>query len=292
MKHYFSELRQWIRTSLLGATKPHELPGEEVDQLLAKYPSEEVTKELFDFGQMLLTTDDERVGLIDSKATTLIGYSSAILAFLLMRGVSWTHSWVELIAIALVAVLAGLACVAAFMAVRGAQNWSQLSEATWFPRDQVLAGPDQLKRFYISAMHQVLQDNHRIANRKADEMIIAQILVAAAGVLLAIILTVAIATTLIRSLTCRPSELYSASAAPVTAHCVAMYSGYRGLPLFALCLMSSEELLPEPRELQEPLQESLQGPPRESLQQAWHLALAAVDFPVPHQPSFLFYRQA
>jgi hypothetical protein len=94
MKHYFSELRRWVRTSLLGATKTQELPGEEVDQLLAKYPSEDVTKELFDFGQMLLTTDDERVGLIDSKATTLIGYSSAILAFLLMRGASWTQSWI------------------------------------------------------------------------------------------------------------------------------------------------------------------------------------------------------
>ncbi len=292
MKQCFSKIRQRTRNFVLGSTITQELPGAEVDELLAKYSSEEVTKELFDFGQMLLAADDERVGLIDSKATTLVGYSSAILAFLLIRGTGWTHSWPELIAIAIVGVIAGLACLSAGIALWGAQNWRQLSEVTWFPREQVLAGSDPLKRFYISAMHQVLQDNHRIANRKADQMIIAQVLVALAGVLLAITLTAAIATTVIRSFTSRPSELYSVSASPLTADCAAMCSAYHGLYPFAPYLMSREELLREPRELQEPPQESLQGP----LQQAWHLALVgAVDFRGPRRnPHSLCsdYRQA
>lgn len=220
MKDYLSELRRKLRKSILGATKTQELPGADVDELLAKYSAEDVTKELFTFGQMLLTANDERVGFIDSKATTLVGYSSAILAFLLMRGVSWMHSPLELIAIAIIAVIAGLACFLAGMALRGAQNWSELGEKTWFPREQVLAGSDPLKRFYISAMHQVLQDNHRIANRKADQMILAQVLVAFAGVLLAITLIVGIATTIVTS---RPSELHSASAVPPTDCHVAMY---------------------------------------------------------------------
>ena len=164
---------------------------------LENISAEDVTKELFDFGQMLLAANDERVGFIDFKATTLVGYSSAILAFLLMRGVGWVHSPFELVAIAIAGVAAGLACFFAGMALRGAQNWSELGEGTWFPREQVLAGADQLKRFYISAMHQTLQDNHRIANRKADQMILAQVLVALAGVLLAITLIVSIGATAI-----------------------------------------------------------------------------------------------
>ncbi len=227
MKNYFSELRRWLRNSVLGKTKTIELPGAEVDELLAKYSAEDVTTELFDFGQMLLTANEERVGLIDSKATTLVGYSSAILALLLMRGATWTHSWLELIAIVIVALAAGSACLFSLMALHGAQNWSQLSEGTWFPRDRVLQGSDSLKRFYISAMHQVLQDNHRIANHKADQMIMAQILVALAGVLLAITLAAAVAMTLVRSITSRPSELYSTSAAPLTDCCAVTCSAYR-----------------------------------------------------------------
>lgn len=190
-----------LRKSILGATETHELPGEEVDQLLDEYSSEDVTKELFAFGQILLASDDERVGLIDSKATTLVGYSSAILAFLLLRGVSWTHSWLELGGIAIAGLLAGCACFSAGLALRGAQNWKQLSETTWFPRHKVMEGPDPLKKFYISAMHEVLQVNHRIANRKADQMIMAQVLVAWAGVILAITLASVSITAIITSLT-------------------------------------------------------------------------------------------
>lgn len=259
MKHYFSESCRWLRDSILGVTRTQELPGAEVDELLAKYSAGDVTKELFDFGRMLLTANDERVGFIDSKATTLVGYSSAILAFLLMRGVGWMHSSLELVAIAIIAVIAGLACFFAGMALRGAQNWSELGERTWFPQEQVLAGSDPLKRFYISAMHQVLQDNHRIANRKADQMILAQVLVALAGVLLAIVLTAAIATTMIRSFTSRPSGLRSVSDAPLTGYYV------------ATCLMSAEDRQEQVQRGREPREPQL----------ARHLGPAA-DFPAPN----------
>jgi hypothetical protein len=267
MKRYFSKCLKGIRNFVLGSTKTQELPGAEVDELLSEYSSEEVTKELFDFGQILLTADDERVGLIDSKATTLVGYSSAILAFLLIRGASWTHSRFELVAIATVGVIAGFACVFAGLALRGAQNWSQLSEATWFPREQVLAGSDPLKRFYITAMHQVLQDNHRIANRKADQMIVAQVLVALAGVLLAITLAAAIATTVIRSFTSRPSELYSTSVSPLTDYCAATYS------------VSAEGRQEEQRAERQATEERERA--SEVLRPAWSLA---VEFPVRYQP--------
>jgi len=274
MRNYFSELRRWLRNSVLGKTKTIEVPGSEVDALLAKYSEESVTKELFDFGKMLLTANEERIGLIDSKATTLVGYSSAILALLLMRGATWTRSWPQLISLVAAAITAGFACLFALMVLHGAQNWSQLSEKTWFPEDRVLAGSDSLKRFYISAMHQVLQDNHRIANRKADQMITAQILVAAAGILLAITLALAVAATL-TSRPFHPSELYSAPAAPLTGCCVATCSAYR---------VGSNPSAPYSGSVEDRWQQ--EALPQEALP-AQRVALAAVDFPLP--PHCLYF---
>ena len=210
-----AKIKQLIRQLILGSTKTIEMRGADVDDLLQKYSSEEVTNELFEFGRVLLATNDDRVALIDSKATTLVGYSSAILAFLLIRGPSGMHFCVESIAIAVAGIFAGAACVCAGLALRGAQNWSALSEATWLPQEQIVAGPDPLKRFYIGAMHQVLQDNHRIANRKADQMILAQFCVAVAGMLLAVTL---IWSVLSQSFS-PPFGVYSTSAAPRAAMC-------------------------------------------------------------------------
>ena len=64
-----------------------------------------------------------------------------------------------------------------------------MSEATWFPSDPgVVSEADVLGRWYLRAMHQSLQENHRIANQKAGEMIVAQLCVAGAGICLGLML--------------------------------------------------------------------------------------------------------
>jgi len=174
-----------VRRALLGSTVTREVPGVQVDDLLEQCLRKEITNELFDFGRYLLDQSNARDAAIDQKASSMVGYSSAILAFLLMRGLSWADSPIKLAAFILIGALAALACCFAALALRGARNWKELSEATWFPpQPEFIADEDQLKRFYITAMHQVHQENHRIVNRKADQMIVAQLAVAAAGVLL------------------------------------------------------------------------------------------------------------
>jgi len=178
-----------LRSAILGRTVTNERTASEVDSLLDGTLHEGVTKELFDFGRYLLDQNNARDAAIDEKATSIVGYSAAILAFLVTRESSWTHSPAKLVALVVIAALAISASAYAGLALRAARNWNELSEATWFPGDtHFLSDEDQLRRYYLTAMHQVHQENHKLVNQKADQMIWAQISVAAASILLGSIL--------------------------------------------------------------------------------------------------------
>ena len=139
-----------------------------------------------EFGESLLGANEERIKAIDAKATMIVGYSTAILAFLVNRDVQLAGEPVLKVFLILSATAAGsAACYFSGMTLRAAQNWQALGEATWFPNDGVTAKePDRLRRFYLKAMHQTLQENHRKTNIKAQALIKAQLSVALAGMLL------------------------------------------------------------------------------------------------------------
>jgi hypothetical protein len=183
----------WLTDRLIGATKTHELSASSVDALIDGVSSDGVTNDLFAFGKLLLAATDERAAAIDSKSTALVGYSAAILAFLVtrlpeVRGLPPG----QVVTLALAGIAAALACSSAAVVLRGAKNWQGLSETTWFPQADTLASSDKLKRFWLKAMHEMHQSNYRIANRKASQMIAAQLFTALAAVFLAISLVVGV----------------------------------------------------------------------------------------------------
>jgi hypothetical protein len=188
MWQMLGELIGWTKSVTVGNTNTQEALAEDVDELIDRHATTTVTDELFDFGKMLLANNEDRVSAIDTKAMSIVGFSSAILAFLVTRAIDWDTSTVGLLFILAVGTLAALACLSAGLALRGAQNWKALGEATWFPPADVLDKPDELKRFYIKAMHQAHQENHRIANRKASQMILGQLFMGVGGILLAVAL--------------------------------------------------------------------------------------------------------
>jgi uncharacterized protein (DUF983 family) len=166
--------------------------------------------------------NESRTAAIDSKATTIVGYSGAILAFLILQLPTWTKAtaW-ELIGISLAALAAAVACVYAFSALRGARDWEWFSERQWFPKNATLQGAVQLKRHYLKCMHGIKQSNHRITNQKADSLIAAQLLVSLAAIILGLTLTVSAIRASIVSASSLPSESclnlslgYLASVAP------------------------------------------------------------------------------
>jgi hypothetical protein len=178
--------RLW--TAMFGRTLTQRRSPEDVDALVLGYQSQETTKVLFDFVRALLKANDDRTAAVDSKATMLIGYSTAILAFLLTRGPGLVgEPWWLVFLRLMTGIFAAVACVSAGMAIRSARNWQNMGEATWFPVDRETIGdPDKLGRWYVRAMHESLRHNHEITNKKAGEMICAQLAVAGAGFCLAV----------------------------------------------------------------------------------------------------------
>src|SRR5688500_7842171 len=75
-----------LAIALLGRTQTIELPAAEVDALVDAQRPPETTDRLLDFGRGLLRANDERVAALDSKATMIVGYSTAILAFMVSQG--------------------------------------------------------------------------------------------------------------------------------------------------------------------------------------------------------------
>jgi hypothetical protein len=179
---------QRLKYALLGQTSTQERQPDDVDALVASYPSQDTTKLLLSFGEKLLKANDDRVAAIDAKATALVGYGTAILALLVTRNLSVSGSLTRALLLAATGGFATVACVSAGLALRATRNWRNLSEATWFPSDLgVVSEADALGRWYLRAMHQTLQENHRIANQKAGEMIVAQLCVTGAGICLALL---------------------------------------------------------------------------------------------------------
>jgi hypothetical protein len=183
-----------LAKAAFGKTSTIELEPATVDALVDGPRSPESTDRLLDFGRALLRANDERAAALDSKATMIVGYSTAVLAFMLSRSMPVVGQpfWLVLPWLS-AGIFAAIACVSAGMALRAAQNWRNMGEATWFPKDvATIADPDRLGRWYLTAMHQSLQENHRITNQKASETICAQLAVSAAGTSLALGLALAL----------------------------------------------------------------------------------------------------
>ena len=200
--HEKAQMLNWVNRlaiALLGRTQTIELSAAEVDAMVDAQRPAETTDRLLDFGRGLLRANDERVAALDSKATMIVGYSTAILAFMVSQGEPVPgRPWWVVMPWLLAGICAAVACFSSGMALRAARNWKNMSEATWFPKDlSTIADADRLGRWYLAAMHQSLQENHRIANQKASETIISQLAVAAAGVSLAIALLASSLTALL-----------------------------------------------------------------------------------------------
>jgi len=62
--------------------RPHILPTEEVARRLSSYMNPTIVNDLYGFGQLLLNEGFSRKSQLESKATVVVGYSGAILAYL------------------------------------------------------------------------------------------------------------------------------------------------------------------------------------------------------------------
>jgi hypothetical protein len=166
-----------------------ELLSNDVDDLVDNGITPETTEELFSFGKLLFANNDDRVKTIEIKSSSIIGYSSAILAFLLTRSADVDKSPLNAVCFVIIGCCAIAACIYGWFALKS-RPWKALSETTWFPlkHSSKPLEPNDLRRWYVKAMHQMYQENHRITDKKARWMVRAQHSVELAGIALGIAL--------------------------------------------------------------------------------------------------------
>jgi hypothetical protein len=173
-----------------GGRVDHEtaLTEDQVYAIVSAYKQPEVTAPLEDFGRLLVSANRERTRDIESKATLIVAYSLAVLAFLVSReptqsvmAVTWPP-----VEVRVASVFAAISLVFAFVALR-AKSSRWLSDRQWFETEKnVMEDPDTLRRSHVLAMHAVNAQLHISNDQKADNVIIAQGSLMLAGLCLAV----------------------------------------------------------------------------------------------------------
>ncbi len=174
-----------------NGTIPHELvPGEnEVISRLSSYTDPEVTKELYEFGAQLLGERRDRTNWIDTKAGAFAGFAGALIVIIVSTFPGWkdlAKEWAGapvFLFFGLVALL--LAALFAIQALR-ARKFQELEEKDLWFANEYFDYPDQLRRYYLIAMYRSVKSHDINNEKKASMLILAERLVVAGAILLAI----------------------------------------------------------------------------------------------------------
>jgi hypothetical protein len=181
------------RAASEAATVPqsNDLTEDQVKALLNSLPADRTcaTTRMYEFGQKLVDESVAWAGRLDSKATTMIGYSGAILALLLHESGDWmkiglkpVELWLALGAALIALVAAGFAFYALI-----ARSYAWFGDSEWF-NEQVTANDEAQKRFYVLLMHKVNTSYDQINRRRGRAIIVAQFALAASVLLVSAVL--------------------------------------------------------------------------------------------------------
>lgn len=161
----------------------------EIERLLMANTYQELAEELFSFGQMLLDEVQQRTAQLDTKLISLLGWTAAILAFLLVGDGSWLESTQKIgLASSITMILATLsslgAVVCSFLGVK-TQVFQFSSEKDWFKTslfDDVL----KMKKYHLVSMLETHQAHSQLNQRKGRRAHQAEWLLAASATLVGV----------------------------------------------------------------------------------------------------------
>jgi hypothetical protein len=167
--------------------RPYQLSEDEVANRVEQYSSPDITEGLYRFGTMMIQENLDRTKQLETKTTTIAGFSVAILAFLISRPHAWptAHTGWQSIVVICTGLFASLAIVFSLFALLvRTHRW--FSDSQWFENENhVLDDKDRLTRYYVLAMHGVNQQLDRSNAQKANRIFAAQIFLAFAGLSIA-----------------------------------------------------------------------------------------------------------
>jgi hypothetical protein len=150
-----------------------ELSETEVKELVYSYKEIGVTNHLYDFGKLLLTDSDRRSARINSQSVTILGWSTAVLAFLIGFGRHFPPSRTPYLVL-LGGVFCLMAVALAFFAIQTRQEWAWPSDKAWIHRT-ALNTEDALRRHHVRVMHTIKRQRQAVVDRKSWFLFLAEV---------------------------------------------------------------------------------------------------------------------
>lgn len=124
-----------------------------------------IVEELYRFGEMLNSECIQRSAQIDSKLTTMMGWSLAALAALLFKYSQARHAGVLIAAVILMAALSAFLGMLIGSFALKTTTWPTPSEQDWF-REEIMQNLTSLRRYHVMSLlvfHQ--EQSRRIATK-------------------------------------------------------------------------------------------------------------------------------
>jgi hypothetical protein len=143
-----------------------------------------VTEALEEFGTLMLEELREHTYGLESKAMSTLGWSAALLVFLLFpfgEGASGPLATLPRVVRLTAATAATVAIVFAYLALR-LTKWAWPSEHDWF-REDLLSDPSALRRHHVQSMLATYRDNRRRNQQKIRRAKIAELCLVIAAIL-------------------------------------------------------------------------------------------------------------
>jgi hypothetical protein len=163
----------------------HTINVEDAENTLMHLDSQALER-LYGFGQILFGEVQQRSSQLDSKLTSILGWSSAMLAFLVLDLGTHTRGAINVSLIGLAASFAFGGLIAAALGIRSTR-WIIPSEADWF-RDGILDRPDDLTRYYVLSLLETHQDQNRENSKKSRFLAIAERCLIGGGLALGVVM--------------------------------------------------------------------------------------------------------
>ena len=148
--------------------------SEDAERWLGSEPPTELLEELRAFGTLLLDEVSLRTSALDAKATSILGWAGAAVAFLVIGSPDWvkTNSW-TVAGLTLTAIAsASLAALKAWLALR-ARGWSWPSEVDWF-RHVEFEKIERLRSYHLISILNAHRAHDAQNAKKGDHLVTAQ----------------------------------------------------------------------------------------------------------------------
>jgi hypothetical protein len=176
------------KIEVMASPAPNLLNEQQVNERLCSYDDTKVTDELYEFGSRMLSEFIDVNHQLDSKGSTLAGYSTAIVALLVSTSPFWRpvfDQWVVMVVLG--AGLCAMIASAFSMKAAALYTFKWFSDDEWLHR-KYLENPETMRRYRILTMHNVVSSHRNTAEEKSSYLGIAQWALTISGGLLFIAL--------------------------------------------------------------------------------------------------------